>query len=247
MEAFIACAQKNLAPLMPLVFVLVMLSQVLLRLISALFRRSKIKVYPSGQIEVGLSQFGSTIALFGTLQSQGGDNFVTEIELLVKDTTGQIIRTFQWRAFKPYSFSLVPNDALELELASAFMLSTKAPFKYNIVFVDDDLLRSYAGEALKIQQLWKDDEKKDVEAFLQTDAVQTMVAKVQADCYWKEGRYNLSMMIHTPNKTHTNQFQFGLTEQQADILKSNITKIVKVICDEKVQFPYIHCEYIDNR
>lgn len=67
METFIAFTQKNILPLMPLVFVLVMLSQVVLGLLSALFRRSKVKVYPSGQIEIGLSKFGSTIALFGTL------------------------------------------------------------------------------------------------------------------------------------------------------------------------------------
>jgi hypothetical protein len=246
MEAFIAFAQKNLLPLLPLVFVLVMLSQALLRLLSALFIRPKIKVYPSGQIEIGLSQFGPTIALFGTLQAQMGDSFITKIELIVKDTTGQIFRTLEWRAFKPYTFSLVPNEELKLELVSAFLLSTKAPFKYNIVFVDDELLKSYVGEVLKIQQLWKDDEKKDVEAFLQTDAIQTIQIKFQDDLYWQAGHYNLNMVIHTSNKTYTTQFEFNLTEAQVEVLKSNIIQIVKFICDEKVQFPYINCEYSDN-
>lgn len=246
MEAFIAFTQKNLLPLVPLVFVLVMLSQALLRLLSTLFIRPKIKVYPSGQIEIGLSQFGSTIALFGTLQAQIGDSFITKIELIVKDTTEQIFRTLEWRAFKSYTFSLVPNEELKLELVSAFLLSTKAPFKYNIVFVDDELLKSYVGEVLKIQQLWKDDENKDVEAFLQTEAVQTMRVKCQKDLYWRAGHYNLNMVIHTPNKTYTTPFEFNLTEPQVEVLRSNIIQIVKFICDEKVQFPYIHCKYSDN-
>lgn len=244
METFIAFTQKNLLPLLPLVFVLVMLSQALIRLLSPLFIRPKIQVYPSGQIEIGFSQFGSTITLFGTLQSKIGDNFITQIELLVKDTTGQICRTFEWRALKPYTFSLVPNkEEMKLELVSAFLLSTKAPFKYNIVFVDDELLKSYTGEVLKIHQLWKDDEKKDMEAFLQTDAVQTMLTKFHEDFYWKAGHYNLNMVIHTQNKTYTTPFQLSLTEQQVEVLKSNLIKIVKLICDEKVPFPCIHCEY----
>ena len=246
MEAFIAFTQKNLLPLLPLVFVLVMLSQALLRLLSALFIRPKIKVYPSGQIEIGLSQFGSTIALFGTLQAQIGDNFITKIELMVKDTTGQIFRTFEWRAFKPYTFSLVPNEELKLELVSAFLLSTKAPFKYNIVFVDDELLKSYVGEILKIQQLWKNDEKKEVEAFLKTDAVQTMRVNCQKYLYWRAGHYNLNMVIHTSNKAYTTQFEFNLTEQQVEVLTNNIIQIVRFICDEKAQFPYVYCEYSDT-
>ncbi len=246
METFIAFTQKNLVPLLPLVFVLVMLSQLLLRLIPAIFMRSKINAYPAGQIEIALNQFSSTIALFGTLESQRVDSFITKIELLVTDTTGQFSRTFEWRAFKPYTFSLVEQEDMKLELVSAFLLSSKAPFKYNIVFVDDDLLKFYASETQQIHQLWKGDEKKDIEAFVQTDIVQAMMDKFHDAFYWKAGNYNLDMVIHTTKKTHCTKFQFNLAQQQVDVLKSNIIKIVKLICDEKMQFPSIHCEYNSN-
>jgi CRISPR/Cas system CMR subunit Cmr4 (Cas7 group RAMP superfamily) len=245
MEEFVAYAQKNLLPLMPLVFALVMVSQGILGLLSLLFNRAKVKIYSAGLIEIGLSQFGSTIALFGTLQALSKDSFITQIKLVVSDSAQQFTRTFEWRALKPYTFSLLPMEEIKLELVSAFLLSTKAPVKHNVVFVDDELLKQYAEEIIKINQLWHVNEQQDMQTFWQTEPVQTLLARLRKDFYWQAGRYNLKVEIYTPNKVHNQQFQFELTEQQVAVLKGNVVKIVEFICGHPSKFDYVNCSYLN--
>jgi len=242
-ETFAIFTKHNLLPLIPLVFMLVVISQALIKLLSYLLIQAKLKVYPAGHIEIGLNQFGSTIGLFGTLFSENRDNFVTHIEVEVTEAMGQWTRTFEWRALKPYTFGLMPADDIKLELASAFLVSSKAPFKYNIVFVDDNLLKQYRTDILKIRQLWEDDTKQDLKSFLQTGVVQTLLTKLHNEFYWKAGAYNLKMVIHTLQKTHTTHFQFSLKAQQVEALKNNIPKIINFICEKQSNFFSVYCEY----
>jgi hypothetical protein len=242
-ETFAIFTKHNLLPLIPLVFMLVAISQAIIKLLSYLLIRAKLKVYPAGHIEIGFNQFGSTIALFGTLFSENRDNFVTHIEVEVTEAMWQWTRTFEWRALKPYTFGLMPTDDIKLELASAFLVSSKVPFKYNIVFVDDELLKQYRTDVLKIRQLWQEDAKQDIESFLQTPAVQNLLTKLHNDFYWKAGAYYLKMSIHTLKKTHTAHFQFRLKEQQIEVLKNNIPKIIQLICEKKSDFSPVYCEY----
>ena len=50
-----------------------------------LFRKPVLQIYPSGTVEVGFSEFGPTIGMYGTLRSEHGDIFVKRMRLRVKN------------------------------------------------------------------------------------------------------------------------------------------------------------------
>lgn len=243
MSIFVEFAQKNLAPLMPLVFVLVVLSQALLKAIKTFFIKPKINVYPTGPLSIGLSQLGSTLTLFGTLQVQRTDCFVTKMEAFVWNNSWS--RTFEWRALQPYTFSLLPNqENLQLELVSAFLLTTQSPFKYNLVFVDDRLTKQCMPEVLKLRQRWEDAGQLDITAFMEKEeAVAHLLTRLQQEWYWQPGTYQLTLKIHTTRKIHEKTFQFELTKAQLTALQGNFTKLAKLICDQPVKFDKVKCEY----
>ncbi len=45
------------------------------------FRSPKIEIYPSGSLEIGYSDYGTTIGLHGTLRAPHGDVFVKSLRL----------------------------------------------------------------------------------------------------------------------------------------------------------------------
>ncbi len=243
MSTFIDFAQKNLVPLMPVVFVLVMLSQALIGLIKMFFIKPKINVYPTGPLSIGLSQLGSTVTLFGTLQVQRGDCFVTKMEAFVWNDSWA--RNFEWRALQPYTFSLLPNqENLQLELVSAFLLTPQAPFKYNLVFVDEQLTKECMPEVLKLRQRWEEAGQPDITTFLATETVVNhLLTRLQQEWYWQPGRYRLTLKIHTTRKVHEKTFQFDLTQPQLTALQGNFIKLAKLVCDQPVKFDKVKCEY----
>ncbi|MBD3307341.1 hypothetical protein GF339_12965 [candidate division KSB3 bacterium] len=255
MEDFVSYATQYLVPLVPLVFALTALSQLVLGLLSRMGKKPKIEVYPAGNIEIGFSQHGPTVALFGTLRAQNTDAFIAKMEIALKQPEHNLCRVLEWRAFKPYTFGLLPDDDVELELTSAFLLGTKAPFKYNVVFVDDPFLTEYAPQVLQVKTLWtqyvQDSSAQDVPlqtlfgAFVKTEEAQAILGKLTNASYWNAGTYTLDMRIQSsqPTKVHTTSFQFTLSPEQADILRGNIIKILQLVCGLDVTCQYVYPEY----
>ncbi len=256
MEQFVIYAKSNLLPLVPLVFVLVILSKFILELLSRIGKKPKVQVYPAGKAEIGFSQYGPTIALFGTIRAQKADAFISEIEIKISSSARDMSRVMKWRAFKPYIFGLIPDNKIKLELVSAFLLTVSSPFKYNIVFADDPFIEKYSPLVPKVQALWeaykKDVPEKshsDFEEFLETEEMQNILAEFRSSFYWKTGKYNLEMLIHTstPDKVYKTSFEFTLSSEQIEVLEGNPVKILRLICGTEANCKYVFSEYTKSR
>ena len=63
-------------------------------------RRGRLSIFRTGRLEVGYSNFGPTLAVFGTLRAQGKPVFVREIIVkLVKERDGSV-HEFEWLFFR---------------------------------------------------------------------------------------------------------------------------------------------------
>lgn len=164
-----------------------------------------------------------------------------------------------WRALKPFVFGLIPNSDIKMELVSAFLLSTQLPFKYNILFVDDLFVKEYSRQVMQIQPQWdayKSENnlkegvalsvsQNNLEDFVKTENVQKVLTDLGKAFYWEEGRYKIEMLVHlsNPNRVHKALFEFSISKEQLDLLKSNCLKIIHLLCGEKVYFEHVFSEY----
>jgi len=253
----------KLMPLVPFIFILVALSQLVLGILSKLGKKPKISFFPGGQIEVGFSIFGPTLTLFGTLRASHADAFVSRIELKLIGPEISSPRIMEWRVFKPYTFGFAPQAAeQQYELVSAFLLSPLTSFKNSIVFVDDPFIEAHTSKIVSIQSLWEEFNKeagnpeapavlpKRFDAFYKTPEVQQVVADLERVTYWKAGEYRLDMRIHTsnPDKTHTFPMTFHLSEENADILDSSLKRVAQLMCGLEVSIRYVYSKLnTDNK
>src|ERR1700722_4700256 len=75
-----------------------------IRLYDSNFKPGAIDIYETGQLEIGFSGFGTTIAVNGTLRARDRDQFVRAIQLdLTKQKDGST-HQFEWRMFRSNTY-----------------------------------------------------------------------------------------------------------------------------------------------
>lgn len=250
------------AKLAPVVFPLVMLSQLLLGALGSLVKLinpPKIKLYPAGLIEIGFSDWGPIVTLFGTMQAVRRNFFIAKINVEVRHEANNVAHTFEWRAFKPYIFGLHAEENVKYELVSAFSLKTVDPFKYNIVFVDDFFVEQVSTQARTISEAWKtfsiqatgnraigqDSElAAQREAFYQQAFVQAIAHEWQKNVYWAAGHYRLNVTIQGDGYKAQYPYYFDLSAEQAEILRSNVKQIVFRLCGGQVAYASAFVPYV---
>ncbi|OUD12164.1 hypothetical protein [Thioflexithrix psekupsensis] len=251
MEEFVIYAQKNLLPLVPLVFVLVALSQLLISILGRLLKRTRITVYPTSSVDLTFNQHGATVTLSGSFYGRGEDVLVTHIDAIVthQDQYPPSPRTFEWRAFKPYLTELIyHNSSIEppLEPVAPFILSTKATFKYQLLFVDDAFLMRYSEEAQHIRYLWQKQQPIEIDNFLMQPELRALQQRFLRDVGWQAGTYQLCLRLYANHKQYEQCFYFALTPSQIHILQSNFEQIIRFICQQPSHFAYVRCPYLNQ-
>jgi hypothetical protein len=249
MEEFVIYAQKNLLPLMPLVFVLVALSQLLISVFGRLLKRTKITVYPTSNIDLAFNQHGATLTVSGSFHGRGSDVLITHIEAIVTHQTQYPPqpRVFEWRAFKPYLTELIyhnSNAEPPLEPVAPFILTTNATFKYQLLFVDDAFLNRYTEEAQHIRYLWQKQQPIDIDRFLMQPELRALEQRFLSDVGWQTGTYQLCLRLHGNQKHYEQCFYFTLSASQLHTLRSNFEQLIRFICQEPSHFVYAHCSYV---
>jgi hypothetical protein len=87
-------------------------------------------------MELGFSQYGSTLALHSTLQSVSGDLFVRNINLRISRTSEPHVLVFDWSGFRSTRANLHKPDEAHFEILAGFMLRHVEPFSYIIFFTN---------------------------------------------------------------------------------------------------------------
>jgi len=257
--------RENILPLFSLVFPLVMLSQFFINTVLRLIARPKLTLYPAGTIEIGFSDFGPTVTLFGTLQTKRKDAFVTEIRTTVQHVESKREHTLTWRVFKPYTFGLHPNsNTIQFEPVAAFLLQVAAPFKYNTIFVDDEFVAAQLEQAEAVVDAWEEYQEKTpqhpqsahtpvnattnspvaFEAFFQQPQVQQIAHHWQEQMYWQAGTYQLTVHVdYGPQTYQSSTYRFTLTVEDIATLDNNVKRIIANLADQSVRYKRIQVEY----
>lgn len=246
---------ETITALMPIVFPLVFLSQLILGALGALIKllnRPHIYLYPAGEIAIGFDQLGPSTTLFGTMQAQRGNFFITKIEAVFRLPATQFERTLEWRAFRPYLFGLRAEEEVKYELVAAFALKATEPFKYNIVFVDDAFIRQELERVRIVFDAWQEFQSKtgqeltgtaQVDAFYNEPDIQAVAATWQERMYWRAGAYQLDVVIHCNQRKLTSSYHFSLTEKDAALLRNNVKAMIRHLCGERVTFSKVFAPY----
>ena len=246
---------ETITALLPIVFPLVFLSQLILGTLGALVKlinRPHIYLYPAGEIAIGFDQLGPSATLFGTMQAQRGNFFITKIEAVFRQPATQFARTLEWRAFRPYLFGLRAEEEVKYELVAAFALKATEPFKYNIVFVDDVFIRQELERVQIVFDAWQEFQRTtgrdltgtaQVDAFYQQPTVQAVAATWQERMYWRAGAYQLDLVIHGNQRKLTSSYRFTLAEKDATRLRSNVQAMIRHLCGERVMFSKVFAPY----
>jgi len=229
------------------------------------FKQGEVEFFETANIEIGFSNFASTIGINGTLRTINKDLYISKISLELTKKKDQSKHTFNWVVFRDTKLNLSGNKDVEVELPYGILLSTQSPQRINIQFHDtkqqddlrdqtDILLNSWfefqkehfpyntrtntPDDNLKITQLYNEFQKTKE----QTDTY----AKYNQEFYWEKSNYELIMKIETsrPNKTFESKFNFSLEEEECKRLRYNVLTLIDVVCNQqRLDWNFVYTNY----
>lgn len=236
------------------------------------FRKAQVGIYESGNIEIGYSNLGPTIGLVGTLRTLHQDVFVKRIVVELVKAKDSAYHTLNWRAFRPNTISLNPAEPIRFEIASSFLLASNNPFKFNIVFADDDFIADISPRVGNISQVWHEYRTKkmnelearlgDKDKFdriaqspnleqilwdqLMKDGVLTnQFVILDRACYWEAGEYLMTVNIECerPTSMFSKEYFFTLTDDDEKLLRLNAITILRVLSGFSDQVSFAYRKY----
>lgn len=229
------------------------------------FRPGTVEFFETAKIEIGFSNFASTIGINGTLRSINKDLYISKISLELIKEKDQSKHYFNWVLFRDTKLNLSGNKDVEVELPYGILLSTQSPQRINIQFHDtnqqdelrdqnDLLVNSWNNyqekhfpfntrtntqeDNLKLAQLYNE--------FLKTKTQTDSYTKFNQEFYWEKSRYELKMKIETsrPNKIFENKFNFKLEEEECKRLRYNILTLIDSACNQqRFNWNFIYTNY----
>ncbi|MGD9873787.1 MAG: hypothetical protein AB7T27_05910 [Kiritimatiellia bacterium] len=233
-------------------------------------RKPHVDLYESGNVEVGYSGFGPTIGLMGTMRGLHKDVFIQRITATLTKLKDKSVHTFNWRAFRPNTFSLNPAEPPRFEVAASFLLSCNNPFKYNIFFVDESFTAEIAPKVGEVSKSWLDfrttrlrelkNQYEDnfklllgnpmldqtlYDEFFKSGTLTNAFTILERACYWEPADYTLSVHVEAakPNRIFTKEISFFLSEDDVKLLHLNTIAILRTLCGFNAQFNFASPEY----
>jgi len=217
------------------------------------FQQGKIEIYRTGDIEIGYSAFGTTIGLNGTLRCINRDLFVQSIKLKLTKQKDSSKHDFEWGAFRSEQLSTKGRE-VSATLPRGFILSTISPFPYSIQFHDAELKSDIIKKLIKLKNEWSkviyDVGRPEMLRILsqhtpfppELDALYKNFSKSEIHvssftsldrmCYWEASKYTMKLTISTskPDKFFNKIYKFTLTEQDIQLIRLNIVKLLQDVC-----------------
>lgn len=234
--------------LISLVIAIIALAQPwLIALWKKFFRNPKIEIYPSGNLEIGYSQYGPTVALHGTLRALHGDVFIKRIRIRVRRVRTNEEHWFAWAAFRSPVLTFNPADAPPMELPAGFIVSQTQPHRYNIVFFDSEIqneIRPYLERLMQpvitIVQTsnlyfargsvgYQGIYNRAHDEYAGTQEYRDAFDHLNRSCYWQAGRYELEIYIDTNkgDSKFTKRLAFELAETDIQRLRLNAVTMIE--------------------
>jgi len=218
------------------------------------FRPGRIDFFKTGKLEIGFSNFASTIGISGTLKGTNKDLYISNIclNLIKKKDLSQ--HKFEWSVFRDTKLKLYGNKDTEVELPYGIMLSTNSPQRINIQFHDLAQQEMLSIPHNELRTHWNDFFEKHFpiqertgsqednmrifaiyQEFMNTNEQTNAYAKFNRELYWEESDYELEMVIETSNpiKQFKNSFKFHITEAECESLRLNVITLIDSVCNQQ--------------
>jgi hypothetical protein len=249
-----------------LVIAFIALSQPwIISLYKKFIKSPQVKLFEAGKIEIGYSNYGPTIGLNGTLIIENKDVFIRNINLELKRERDNSTHIFEWSYFRSNKIRLSQPKDMEFELAAGFMLSTKQPQRFNILFIDNTSQKELFVILEQFQKAWNDffwpkfRNAQLQNTTLSTDQFKHFVhpeftkadihidtwGKVDRIRYWEKGKYSLKININSssPDKTFNTIYNFTLTDDER-LISYNSMEILDVVCNVgSDSWNFANCDY----
>lgn len=234
-------------------------------------RKPSLAIYESGNIELGYSNLGPTLGLMGTLRVLHKDAFAKRIRVIITRVKDSASHTFDWRFFRSPTIAINQNDPLRLEIASSFLLTQDNPFKYNILFVDEEFISTNAPKVGHIPARWfefRTERLQRLEKEHGPDTVSSLIDNpllneafydeftkerdvvdaytvLDRAFYWEPGDYSMTIEVEcsTPDQTFKNQLSFSLSEEDVNLLRLNSVGTLKAMCGFNVIWNFAYPAY----
>jgi hypothetical protein len=231
------------------------------------FRKGKLSIFKTGQIEIGYSNFGPAIALAGTLRAEFKPVFISEISLKLirlKDTS---THKLEWTAFRSSQLR-TSKEPISLDLPSSFNVSLEQPHRYNIFFSDRKVQNELTPFLNSTSEEWNKFitskivltaspntiltprgliERKDFDEFTRSNnSFHDAWDQLQRKNYWEEGEYQVTMAISAPSfpKEFAETWKFTLSKQQSENLRLNSVVTLNELClVDSGGYNFIYLEY----
>jgi len=203
--------------------------------------KPKLKHYVSSVIEVGFTQYGPTLVISGTLTTTSKVMFIQEISVILERKRDGSRHLLNWFAFLPHSYNFQGLKGIDLKMAAKFMV-TPEPYKYHIVFSDQDRYAYIKPVLTTIKEEWgkilQDHPHQNQEelfaAFLQEPVAITSLKELQKMSYWETGEYDVIINVATvkPKQDFQVKKSFRMTEDDIRGLKHNPVIIAADLCKQ---------------
>jgi len=220
------------------------------------FRNGKIEIHELGQIEIGFNSYGPMITFMGTLRSIHKDVFVKNAEITLTRLKDESRHKFNWRAFRQNALFTTSSDSITYDLATGFLLSKTQPFKYGIIFFEEDFISDQRSTLETVQSKWIDYQRKRLDEIKNDPEVnfkdldlssvnwsifdefwnkpETTQAYTDLDraLYWTAGEYKIELSIEAsnPEQTFEKTYKFSLSEKDEENFRLNCLGIIEDIC-----------------
>jgi len=223
-------------------------------------RRGTIRIYPTGNIELGYSNFGPTIGLRGTVHAIGHDVFVKSARLLVIRAKDNAQLHLNWFITRPTTINLEGPQPSSAELAASFLLKKSDPAAYHIVFSQPQFATEHTAALQAFAKEWNEYGAKhtaDAEAPLderyedfrkQSTTVTQLWSELNNTFFWHAGAYRmrLSVAVESPATNMDHDWTFQLTDQDASSLRLNVVAILQQMAGLLVSWNFAYPKYADT-
>jgi hypothetical protein len=221
-------------------------------------RKGRVVVHRNGPTEVGFSNFGPTVGVYGTLECVGKPVFVKELTAGIRRLKDGATHDLGWRAIRPTTMKLKGDPIEEIELASSFLLRPEDPYRFNVLFNDSDFVAQLGPAVNPVSDAWYDFRSKRLqalgeeygdryEALVSNDALANELfsefskegvcfeawKRLGQEFYWHPGEYRVELRVVTsrPAQVFTQRWAFSLSQGDSESLEANRFAILRTSCD----------------
>jgi len=199
----------------------------------------------SNHIEISFTKHGPTLGLSGVLTSFSHVVFVQNIalNLLRKKDNQQYL--FDWFAFRPTQYNIKGYSDIDLKMPTKFMVASNQSYKYNILFIDQNMYAEMNPYLKEIKRNWQktleqanfdivvDKYQEIFDGFSRKEDALRPLQRLQELSYWEEGEYTVTIIITTRDKKYLEMKKtFLLNKENLDILEQNSIVILHDLCKQ---------------